>query len=60
MGEKLKAARLAAGLTQAQLAERLGIPQSSIARYEAGAREPLASTLKSMAEALGCTMEELI
>ena len=60
MGEKLKAARLAAGLTQAQLAERLGIQQTSIARYESGTREPLASTLKQLALALNCAMEDLI
>jgi len=34
----LKAARKAQGLTQAQVAERLGRPQSYVAKYENGER----------------------
>lgn len=34
----LKAARKEAGLTQAQVAERLGRPQSYVAKYENGER----------------------
>lgn len=34
----LAAARKAAGLTQVQLAERLGRPQSFVAKYEVGER----------------------
>jgi len=37
---RLKRARLAAGLTQHEIAERTGIPQSSIAAYESGGRTP--------------------
>lgn len=59
MGEKLKAAREAAGLTQAQLAEKIGVLQHHISRYEAG-REPKALVLKKMAEALNCRMEDLV
>ena len=60
MGEKLKAARLAAGLTQGQLAERVGCHQKDISRWEAGTHEPRAPTLKKMAQALGCSMDELV
>lgn len=34
--EQYKARRLALGLTQAELAEQLGIPRESISRREAG------------------------
>jgi transcriptional regulator with XRE-family HTH domain len=33
-------ARKRAGISQRELAERLGRPQATIARWEAGAREP--------------------
>ena len=36
--ERLVAARQAAGLTQGQLAEELGRPQSFVAKYEGGER----------------------
>lgn len=36
--EQLVAARHAAGLTQAQLAKKLGRPQSFVAKYEGGER----------------------
>ena len=59
MGEKLKQTRIAAGLTQKQLAEIIGGTQVDISRWEAG-REPGALTLKKLAEALGCRMEDIV
>lgn len=59
MGEKLREARKAAGLTQAQLAERVGCTQKDIARWESG-REPKALTLKKLAQALGSNMDDLV
>ena len=60
MGEKLKAARLAAGLTQVQLAEKAGCIQRDISDWENGKREPVASTLKKLAQAIGCSMDDLV
>ena len=60
MGEKLKAARLAAGLTQTQLAEAVGCKQKDISRYESGLHEPGALTLKKIAQVLGCSMDVLV
>lgn len=60
MGEKLKTARQAAGLSQVVLAERVGCRQVDISRYESGKHEPGALTLKKMAEVIGCKMEDLI
>lgn len=60
MGEKLKAARLSAGLTQTQLAEAVGCKQKDISRYESGLHEPGALTLKKIAQVLGCSMDDLV
>jgi transcriptional regulator with XRE-family HTH domain len=45
-------ARLAAGLTQQQLAERLGTSQAAIARLESGRRFPNVETLYRLAGVL--------
>lgn len=60
MGEKLKAARKAAGLTQGQLAEKVGVQQRDISRWENCQREPGVLIVKKMAQALGCSMDDLV
>ena len=45
-------ARLRAGLTQAQLADRLGTTQSAVARMEAGRWHPSVAMLERVADAL--------
>jgi transcriptional regulator with XRE-family HTH domain len=59
MGEKLRSARKAAGLTQVELAEKVGCKQKDISRWENG-RPMTAETLKKLAKALGCSMDSLI
>ncbi|MQX38498.1 helix-turn-helix domain-containing protein [Roseospira navarrensis] len=46
-------ARARAGLTQAQLAERMATTQSVIARLESGRTQPSTKTLVRLAEATG-------
>lgn len=46
-------ARIRAGLTQEQLAERMQTSQSNIARLESGRSKPSTSTLEKIAEATG-------
>lgn len=60
MGEKLRAARKAAGMTQAELAEKVGQQQRDISRWENGLVEPGVLIVKAMAKALGCKMEDLV
>lgn len=52
-------ARAAQGLTQAQLAEKIGTTQSAVARMESGPgkHSPSLATLSKYAEALGCRLE---
>jgi transcriptional regulator with XRE-family HTH domain len=45
--------RSEAGLTQAQLAERMGTTQSAIARMEGGGSRPTLETLEKLATAVG-------
>lgn len=40
VGEKIKAAREAAGMTQEQLGKRLGVTGVAVMRYEKGQRQP--------------------
>ena len=51
--ELLRQARLAAGMTQVQLASRAGVTQSVISAYESSRREPALSTLQRLLEATG-------
>jgi transcriptional regulator with XRE-family HTH domain len=53
----LKEARHAAGLTQAQLADRLRVSQSEIARLEKRGANPRLETLLGAVEAAGYTLE---
>jgi transcriptional regulator with XRE-family HTH domain len=57
--EEVLKARVAAGLTQAQVAERIGTTQSAIARLESptSRRFPSVATLQKYARALGCRVE---
>ena len=54
MARELIAARNRAGLTQGQVAERMGTTQSVIARLESGKRGPSMRTGQRYANALGC------
>ena len=56
----LKSARVAAGLTQQALADRLGIWRETIAHWENGTRQPTLDRLPKIAEALGCEVGLLI
>jgi ribosome-binding protein aMBF1 (putative translation factor) len=46
-------ARSRAGLTQAQLADRMGTSQSAVARLESGKSHPSVATLEKLAAATG-------
>jgi len=51
-GQRLKALRLAAGLTQGELAKRSGVTPSCLCMYEAGKKLPKRSTLDRLIDGL--------
>ena len=51
--DRLRETRKRSGLTQMQIAEKLGITAQSYSQYETGKRQPKAETLKRIADALG-------
>lgn len=54
MAERIKELRLAAGLTQEELGEKLGLQKSAIAKYENGRVENIKrSTIQAMADLFG-------
>lgn len=57
VGEAIREAREAAGLTQRELAERIGTQQPAIARLESDGSSPSIRTLRAIAEALGVDLE---
>jgi len=58
LDEFLKA-RAVAGITQSEVAERIGTTQSAVARLESGGgkHSPSLATLQKYAHALGCRLE---
>jgi transcriptional regulator with XRE-family HTH domain len=60
LGARLAAARKAQGLTQVQLAERLGIPQQTLAHYETGRSRVPVAVLLGMAQELRFSLDEML
>lgn len=60
VGENVRAARVAAGLTQEQLAERSGFSQQYLSGLERGERNPTIVTIYELAQALDVSHEALV
>ena len=58
--ERIASARKAKGLTQKQLGDKLGLPQSQISRIERNPDHTTVRTLKRIARALGVDVRALI
>lgn len=56
---RIKELRVAAGLTQWQLAEQVGVSQPAVAMWETGVNIPNLANVMAMARALSCTIDEL-
>ena len=56
----LKFCRRELALTQAQMAEKLGIKRSLVGAYEEGRAEPRLATLVNMARLFGITLDQLV
>lgn len=57
IGHKIKVLRKSRGLTQQQLADKLGVQRATVSNYEIGRRTPHLNDLRKLAEALGTSME---
>ncbi len=58
--ENLKKARKAAGVTQKELAEKLGVHQKDISRWENGDRTPSVEALAGICIALNVSADTLL
>lgn len=57
---RIAEARKRAGMTQAQLAEALGVTQQSVQYYEYGTRDIKGSLIRKMCDVLGCSAAYLL
>lgn len=55
-GHEIRAARIAAGLSQKELADLAGTSQPAVAMYESGTREPGAATFDRLLAAAGARL----
>ena len=53
IGAGIKNARLTVGITQAELAHRLGVTPQAVSQYERGIKKPKIETIEKIADALG-------
>ena len=60
IGKRIKAARLAKGLTQVQLADKLNVTQKYLSRWETGERVPALESIKILCEVLEISADYLI
>lgn len=60
IGQNILRLRLARGMTQADLAKKLFVGQSAVARWENGANLPCRKYWPGIARALGVTVDELL
>ncbi len=60
LGTRIAALRRQAGLSQKELAGRLGVSASTIGMYEQGRREPAADRLVEMAAVFGVSTDYLL
>ena len=59
-GENLKCLRKKVGITQKQLAERIGVNYRSVLRWEANQNEPSITMLVKISEVLHCSLDRLM
>ena len=55
IGERIKAARKKAGMTQKEVSEKLGISYQAYAQWELGTRNPKMINIEKIAKAIGCS-----
>ena len=59
MSIKIEELRKKKGITQEEFAELMGVTQGAVSQWENGTVTPSSKKLPKIAEALGCSIEEL-
>ena len=59
MGSTIKRLRMYAELTQQMLADKVGVSRATISSWEVNRTEPTIQDVAHMAEAMGCTIEDI-
>lgn len=60
IGKKIKALRESQKLSHESLGKNIGVPKQRVYEWEKGKVTPLSTTLKKIADALGCSVNDLI
>jgi transcriptional regulator with XRE-family HTH domain len=60
LGRNLRRARVRAGMTQEEVANRSGVHATEVSRIEGGKRDPQVSTVQKLAEAVGLNASDLL
>ena len=60
IGENIRKARKAAGMTQEELGKKIGISQQAVGNYESGRRKPKIKTLLRLSNGLNVSVAELL
>jgi transcriptional regulator with XRE-family HTH domain len=55
VGDRIRAVRSAAGLTQQALADKAGVKKALLGQWETGRRHPVVESLRILADALECS-----
>ena len=58
--DTIKNLRIKAGITQAELADLLGVTQGAVSQWEAQATSPNIKILPKLASIFGCTIDDLL
>lgn len=60
LGDRLRKAREVTGMTQGQLAQRIGVARNTVTRSEVGATEPTRLVLRAWSEVTGVPLQWIL
>lgn len=60
IGERIRKIRIEKGMTQKEIAEKCGINDANIRKYESGRQNPKIDTIEKIAKALDVEVSELL
>jgi len=60
IGKTIRTMRMSRGMSQAELAVRIGKKRSAVGNYENGTREPDLDTIEALADAFNVSMTDLL